>query len=255
MAKRMRLDRMLSHIGAATRSEAKALARQGRIHVNGRPVRDTGTKIDPERDEVTVDGMLQAYREHVYLMLNKPPGVISATEDARERTVLDLLDDRMQARRPFPVGRLDKDTEGLLLLTTDGELAHRLLSPRRHVPKVYVARVEGEVTEADAGRFAQGVRLDDGYVTMPAELAIREVASRDEGTFSTVELTIREGKFHQVKRMFQAVGKRVVHLKRIRMGPLALDPSLAPGQWRELTADESEALARAGLPPDGPNER
>lgn len=233
---------MLSHIGAATRSESKALAREGRIAVNGETVRDSGRKIDPERDEVTIDGIRQQYREHVYLMLNKPPGVISATEDAREKTVLDLLDDRMRAMKPFPVGRLDKDAEGLLLLMTDGGLAHRLLSPRKHVPKTYAALVEGEVGEADAAAFASGVRLDDGYVTMPAELTIRRVDRTDEGAWSEIELVIMEGKFHQVKRMFRAVGKKVIRLKRIRMGPLDLDPDLPPGSWRELTEAEIRLL-------------
>jgi len=246
MAKRMRLDKLLSHLGTASRTEAKELARQGRVLVNGKPATDAAMKIDPERDEVTVDGIRQEYMEHLYVMMNKPAGVITATEDAREKTVLDLLDPKTRGWEPFPVGRLDKDTEGLLLLTTDGALAHRLLSPRRHVPKTYVARVEGEVTEADAAAFASGVRLDDGYVTMPAELVIRRVERTDRGTCSDVELTIHEGKFHQVKRMFLAVGKRVVRLKRIRMGPLELDPSLAPGAWRLLTADETAALAQAG---------
>lgn len=233
---------MLAHIGAASRAELKTMARQGRIAVNGTPVRDPGMKVDPYRDEVAIDGVRQVYREHVYLMLNKPPGVISATEDTREKTVLDLIDPGLRAWNPFPVGRLDKDTEGLLLLTSDGGLAHRLLSPRKHVPKTYVARVEGAVNESDVAAFAAGVRLDDGYVTLPAELSVLSVEQTAQGAFSAIELTIREGKFHQVKRMFQAVGKRVVHLKRIRMGPLTLDPSLAPGEWRELTPEELAEL-------------
>lgn len=240
---------MLSVLGAATRSEAKALARQGKITVNGKAVRDTGLKIDPERDVVAVDGQVLAYREHVYVMLNKPPGVISATADLRHRTVLDLLDPELQARNPFPVGRLDKDTEGLLLLTTDGELAHRLLSPRRQVPKTYRARVRGEVGPADAAAFRAGVRLDDGYVTLPAQLAVHGVEQTEGGVQSRIELTIVEGKFHQVKRMFRAVGKEVLHLERIRMGPLALDPSLSPGEWRELTPEELDSLIAADKAP------
>ena len=251
MEKRMRLDKYLARIGAATRSEAKKLAKEGRVFVNGRPVFDAAEKVDPGRDAVTVDGERLEYREHLYLMMNKPAGVITATEDARERTVLDLLDDRTRARRPFPVGRLDKDTEGLLILTTDGALAHRLLSPRRHVPKTYAALVEGAVTNDDVRAFGAGVRLDDGYVTMPAELAILAVNETADGAFSEVELTIREGKFHQVKRMFRAVGKRIVRLKRIRMGPLALDPSLAPGDWRELTDAEARKLLAAGTKTTG----
>lgn len=242
MTKRMRLDRMLSTLGAATRSEAKALARQGKIAVNGQPVRDTGMKIDPVRDEVAVDGQVLVYREHVYIMLNKPPDVISATTDERHKTVLDLLDPALRARKPFPVGRLDKDTEGLLLLTTDGGLAHRLLSPRKQVPKTYAALVRGEVGPADAAAFQAGVALDDGYVTLPAQLAVHGVEQTADGAQSRIELTIHEGKFHQVKRMFRAVGKEVLHLKRMRMGPLVLDPSLAPGAWRELTPVELDNL-------------
>lgn len=249
MTKRIRLDRMLTTLGVATRSEAKALARQGKIAVNGQPVRDTGLKIDPNRDEVTVAGQKMTYQEHVYVMLNKPPDVISATTDARHRTVLDLLDPALQARRPFPVGRLDKDTEGLLLLTTDGELAHRLLSPRKQVPKTYTALVEGEVDQADVAAFRTGVTLDDGYVTMPAELVIHGVEEQAGNPLSRIDLTIREGKFHQVKRMFRAVGKEVLHLKRISMGPLALDPSLASGAWRELTPAELDSLEVADKAP------
>jgi len=166
-------------------------------------------------------------------MMNKPPGVISATEDLRDETVIDLLDPLHQHFEPFPVGRLDKDTEGLLLITNDGMLAHNLLSPKKHVPKVYYAQIEGIVTEEDREKFAQGVELDDGYVTKPGELIILKSAQQSE-----IELTIQEGKFHQVKRMFEAVGKRVTYLKRLSMGNLKLDDSLELGEYRELTAEE-----------------
>ncbi|KAF6510537.1 Ribosomal small subunit pseudouridine synthase A [Geobacillus stearothermophilus] len=170
-------------------------------------------------------------------MMNKPSGVVSATEDAVEETVVDLLEEEDRAFSPFPVGRLDKDTEGLLLLTNDGQLAHQLLSPKKHVPKTYFAVVDGEVTEADVAAFQRGVVLDDGYETKPAKLVVLK-----SGLRSDVEVTITEGKFHQVKRMFQAVGKRVVYLKRIQMGPLPLDPDLAVGEYRELTDEEVDML-------------
>jgi 16S rRNA pseudouridine516 synthase len=171
-------------------------------------------------------------------MMNKPPGVISATEDTREKTVIDLLEMGDQIYEPFPVGRLDKDTEGLLLLTNDGQLAHRLLSPKKHVPKMYYAVIEGEVTEKDVEAFKAGVTLDDGYETKPGFLTIIRSGIRSE-----IELTISEGKFHQVKRMFQAVGKRVVYLKRMTMGPIKLDESLELGEYRDLTEDELELLS------------
>ena len=242
---RMRLDKLLAHAGYGTRSEIKRAVRLGRVGVNGVPARDPGMAVDPEADEVSWDGEPVRYREYVYFMLNKPPGVISATEDRRERTVVDLLRAEDRVRDPFPVGRLDKDTEGLLLLTNDGRLAHELLSPRKHVDKVYEALVAGAVGDADIRAFGDGVTLDDGYRTMPAELVVREVRDAEGGPFSSVVVTIREGKFHQVKRMFEAVGKRVVRLRRVAMGPLRLDPNLAPGAYRELTEEEMEALAKA----------
>jgi 16S rRNA pseudouridine516 synthase len=239
----MRLEKLLAHTGYGTRSEIKRLVKTGTVTVNDRPVNDGGIQVDPERDRITVDGDIVRYRESVYLMLNKPQGVISATEDSRERTVLDLLAPEYRRFEPFPVGRLDKDTEGLLLLTNDGKLAHNLLSPRKHVPKTYFAEVEGAaVTEEDTRAFAQGVALDDGYVTMPARLVILQSGDPAADKFSKIELTIMEGKFHQVKRMFQAVGKRVVFLKRMSMGALLLDEHLAPGQYRELTPEELHQL-------------
>jgi len=245
MKQTQRLDKILAHMGVGTRSELKRLTKTGAILVNGVKVKDSGMQVNPEKDQITVNGEAVVYREFVYLMLNKPQGVVSATEDNRDRTVVDLLDAAYAPFAVFPVGRLDKDTEGLLLLTNDGKLAHNLLSPRKHVPKTYFAKVEWEVTEADLEAFAQGVTLDDGYQTLPAVLNILSVGSKLEGRPSEIELTIMEGKFHQVKRMFQAVGKMVVYLQRISMGPLELDRSLRLGQSRELSEEELLALRNA----------
>lgn len=274
MKRSLRLDKMLGNLGYGTRSGIKALVRQGAVTVNGARAKDPGMQIDPERDEVTLDGETIRYRETVYVMLNKPAGYVSATEDVRDRTVLELLDEEMNVFAPFPVGRLDKDTEGLLLLTNDGKLAHELLSPRKHVPKTYRALVAGEPGEREAQAFRAGVELDDGYVTLPAELRVLAVvrpgepidwpemaaaaermsrepalrgpeleeASREGLPLSWIELTIHEGKYHQVKRMFQAVGQKVIYLRRVAMGPLELDAELSEGEWRELTEEETAAL-------------
>lgn len=244
-AKKQRIDKVLSHMGVGSRSDIRKQAKQGLITVNGVVVKDSGFHVDPYLDRVEVNGEPVLYREFIYLMMNKPPGVLSATEDKRDRTVLDLLKQEYAQFEPFPVGRLDKDTVGLLLLTNDGQLAHELLSPRKHVPKTYEATVEGDVDAADVAAFAEGVELDDGYVTLPAQLTI---LGRERGavTRSQISLTITEGKFHQVKRMFLAVGKKVVFLKRVAMGGLKLDESLAPGACRELTAEELKLLGGGG---------
>lgn len=244
--KKQRLDKMLSHIGVGSRSDIRKLAKQGLIHVNGAVVKDSGIHVDSYNDKVEVNGEVVTYREYIYLMMNKPPDVLSATEDKRDRTVLDLLKPEYAQFEPFPVGRLDKDTVGLLLLTNDGKLAHELLSPRKHVPKIYEATVEGEVDADDVAAFATGVELEDGYVTLPAQLTI---LSRERGTttISHISLMITEGKFHQVKRMFQAVGKKVTFLKRVSMGELKLDENLALGAYRELTKEELNLLS-AGAP-------
>jgi 16S rRNA pseudouridine516 synthase len=245
MKQTQRLDKIIAHVGIGSRSELKRLAKEGAIYVNGAKVKDSGMQVNPDKDIIQVNGETVRYREFVYLMMNKPQGVVSATEDNRDRTVVDLLDAAYAPFEVFPVGRLDKDTEGFLLLTNDGKLAHNLLSPRKHVPKTYFARVEWEVTEKDIEAFSQGVTLDDGYETLPGILKILSVGNEAGGVLSEIELTIMEGKFHQVKRMFQAVGKKVAYLKRISMGPLALDPSLALGQVRELTDEELTALRNA----------
>ncbi|RFU68714.1 rRNA pseudouridine synthase [Peribacillus saganii] len=233
----MRIDKLLANVGYGTRKEVKKLLKTGAVHVNEKVVKDAKEHVDPESDLVTVHGEQVEYREFIYLMMNKPPGVLSATEDNFQETVIDILEPEDAVFEPFPVGRLDKDTEGLLLITNDGQLAHQLLSPKKHVPKTYFAVIEGEVTEPDISAFRQGVTLDDGYHTKPGELVIIK-----SGIRSDIELTIMEGKFHQVKRMFEAVGKRVVYLKRISMGSLELDPELELGQYRELTEDELELL-------------
>jgi 16S rRNA pseudouridine516 synthase len=228
---------MLANLGYGSRKEVKQLLKSGSVKVDDVVVKDAKQHVDPEKQTVTLNGEVIEYREFIYLMMNKPQGVLSATEDNNTETVIDLLELEDQVYEPFPVGRLDKDTEGLLLITNDGQLAHRLLTPKKHVPKTYFAVIEGEVTEADITAFAHGVTLDDGYETKPGELKILK-----SGIRSDIELTITEGKFHQVKRMFEAVGKRVVYLQRISMGPLALDETLELGEYRELTDEEIELL-------------
>lgn len=233
MAKKLRIDKVLSNVGYGSRAEIKRYCKYGIITVNGDVINNPGLQVDPENDEIIFDGDAVNYREFVYIMLNKPDGYISATFDKYDPIVLDLIDPSYLAFEPFPVGRLDKDTEGLLVLTNDGKLSHRVLSPKKHVPKTYYAKIEGIVTEEDIKAFKKGVVLDDGYETMPAQL---EILKSDE--ISEIELTIHEGKFHQVKRMFESVGKKVVYLKRLSMGKLKLDETLALGEYRELTEEE-----------------
>lgn len=233
----MRIDKVLSNLGYGSRKDVKKLLKDGAVQVNGTIVKDAKQHVDPGKDLLTLQGEEIQYREFIYLMMNKPPGVISATEDNRDETVIDLLEAEDLVFEPFPVGRLDKDTEGLLLITNDGQLSHRLLSPKKHVPKTYFAVIDREVTEADIEAFKNGVTLEDGYKTKPGELVILK-----SGITSDIELTITEGKFHQVKRMFEAVGKRVMYLKRLSMGPLKLDETLELGEYRELTDEEIEML-------------
>ncbi|MCM3759574.1 rRNA pseudouridine synthase [Alkalihalobacillus oceani] len=233
----MRIDKLLANTGYGSRKDVKKLLKTGSVRIDGETVKDGKVHVNPDRQEVTVAGVAVEYKPFVYLMLNKPKGVISATEDGQHKTVIDLLQPEDARYEPFPVGRLDKDTEGLLLLTNDGQFSHALMSPKRHVAKTYLAEVEGEVTEADVSHFHEGVELEDGYVTKPAHLVILE-----RGSHSNVSLTITEGKYHQVKRMFAAVGKRVTALERIAIGPLQLDQQLKRGAYRELTEAEYEQL-------------
>lgn len=232
-----RLDKLLAATGRWSRKEVKELVRQGRVQVDGAVVSRPEDKYDPARD-IRVDGQRVGCGGLTYIMLNKPAGLLSATEDARQATVLDLLDEEHRRRELFPVGRLDKDTTGLLLLTNDGPLAHRLLAPKSHVDKVYLARVDGRVDGEDAAAFAAGLVLGDGTVCMPAGLEPLEGGSR-------CLVTLREGKFHQVKRMLAQRGKPVVELERLSMGPLHLDQDLPRGGWRHLTGEEVERLRRS----------
>lgn len=237
MGKKMRVDKLLSNVGVASRAELKKYCKQGLISVNGKVINNPGVQVDSENDDIRFNGEKIVYREFVYIMLNKPDGYISATYDKYDPIVLDLIDQSYLVFEPFPVGRLDKDTEGLLVLTNDGQLAHRVLSPKKHVPKTYYAKIQGKVTEEDILAFEKGVILDDGYETMPSQLKI--LKSDD---MSEIELTIHEGKFHQVKRMFESVGKKVVYLKRLSMGKLKLDESLGLGEYRELTEEEVKLI-------------
>ena len=237
---KIRLDKWLGALDQGSRKQTQALIRTGRVQVNGETVRDPGTLADPEQAALTVDRKPLDGRLARHVMLYKPAGVLTAARDPKQPTVMDLLDPVYGRLGCMPVGRLDKDTTGLLLLTTDGELNHRLLSPGRHVDKLYRATVEGRLTEADRERFAVGLTLED-FTALPAELRILRAA---EDT-SEAEVVLREGKFHQVKRMFAAVGHEVITLHRCSFGPLQLDPSLYPGSWRELTAEELTLLRQA----------
>lgn len=233
MGSTIRLDKYLTEMDKGSRSEIKTAAKKGRILVNGSVETKTDRRIDPDKDQVQFDGAAVAYKRQEYYMLNKPQGVVSATEDKRHRTVIDLLDTEKRADL-FPVGRLDIDTEGLLLITNDGDLAHRLLAPKKHVDKTYYAVVAGVLPVDVAAVIAAGMTLGDGTAVMPARLEIES----SEGGESRVRLTIREGKFHQVKRMFEALGCEVNYLKRLSMGSLTLDESLEPGEFRELREAE-----------------
>lgn len=235
----IRLDKYLADMGAGTRQEVKKYIRQGRVAVDGVITKKPDVKIDAGCQDVALDGAAVRYAAFEYYMLNKPAGVVSATSDNHSQTVLDLIGGRKR-KDLFPAGRLDKDTEGLLLITNDGALAHRLLSPGKHVDKCYYASVSGAVTAEDILRFKEGIDIgtgDEKEMTMPAVLEILK-----SGEVSEVRLTIQEGKFHQVKRMFHAVGKEVIYLKRERMGGLVLDESLKPGEYRSLTEEELDRL-------------
>ena len=233
-----RLDKVISNLVYGSRKEVKALCKKGFVEVDGVIVKDSSVSIDPEKSIISINGKELRYRKYIYLMMNKPDGVISATYDNREETVIDLLEVEHQVFEPFPVGRLDKDTVGLLLLTNDGELNHRLISPKWHVDKVYFAKIDKKVTEEDAEAFKKGIKLDDGYVCKEGKLEI--LSASDEG--SEVRVTIQEGKYHQVKRMFEALDKKVVYLQRIEFGGLILDEELEEGEYRELTEEELSIL-------------
>ena len=235
----MRLDKFLVACAVGSRTEVKNLLKSGRVTVNGKKEKSAKLQINEERDEIRFDGQVLEYEEFVYYMMNKPQGVISATEDPKHRTVLDLLDDLARTKEVFPVGRLDIDTHGLLLLTNDGQLAHALLSPKRHVDKTYLAHVEGIMAQEDVETFVKGIPLKD-FTCQSAKL---ELVSLDSvKNQSLVRVTIAEGKFHQVKRMVAYCGKEVVDLQRLTMGTLVLDENLERGEWRRLTKEELENL-------------
>ncbi len=243
----IRLDKYLADAGFGTRSEVRQLIKKKLVTVDGVPATSADLKIDPDAQVIACRGQaVEKPQEHYYFMLNKPAGVVSATEDPREKTVLDLLPP-MPRVALAPVGRLDKDTEGLLLITDDGALTHRLLSPKKHVDKVYLACIDLPVTQEDVRRFAEGLDIGDEKLTLPAVLSLPldpgEIPSGVEAACA-VHVTLQEGRFHQVKRMFEAVGKKVVFLKRLQMGPLSLDPALLPGQYRECKKEEVSLLLR-----------
>lgn len=232
----IRLDKYLAEMGAGTRSEVKKYIRQGSVTVDGVTVKKPEEKVNELTQKVCVNGKQIGYEKFEYYMLNKPKGVVSATTDQKDQTVVELIESRKR-KDLFPVGRLDKDTEGLLLITNDGELAHRLLAPKKHVDKVYYAKIDGTVTEETVARFREGLDIGSGEFAKPSSLTIVK-----SGLISEIELTIQEGKFHQVKRMFHAVGMEVLELKRLSMGSLVLDPALKPGEYRRLKEEEVEKL-------------
>ncbi len=222
-------------MGIATRSESARAARSGAILVNGTPVRRADAHIDPEKDRICFCGRLVEYRKYTYILMNKPDGVVSATEDGKDRTVIDLLPEELQRLSLFPCGRLDKHTLGLVLLTDDGELAHRLLSPKHHVEKTYRFESKRPLSDADVIYLEGGATLEDGYVTKPAKIRL-------DGEGASGYITLTEGKYHQIKRMLEAVDNKITYLERITFGPLTLDPELARGEWRYLTGVEIEKL-------------
>ncbi len=236
----IRLDKFLADVGKGSRSTVKLLVKQGRVTVNDIVVRKSDIKIDTEQDKVRLDGKVLTFQEFQYYMLNKPQGVVSATTDSRDKTVIELIQGDKR-RDLFPVGRLDKDTEGLLIITNDGALANRLLTPDKHVNKVYYAHVEGVVTESIVDRFKEGIDIGDDKLTAPAVIIIEEA-----GPVSRIKITITEGRYHQIKRMFEAVGMKVVYLKRLSMGRLSLDEKLGLGEYRPLTEEEIKLLKNKG---------
>lgn len=251
MGKAVRLDKFLADAGAGTRSEVKKYIQKGQVQVNGKTAKKPELKVT-EEDQILMNGQeVKAAPEYVYYLFNKPAGCVSATEDSRDKTVLDYIEEKDRRKGLFPVGRLDKDTEGFLLITDDGPLAHELLSPKKHVDKTYYAKVSGKVTEEDAAKLAAGVDIGEKDLTRPARLEIlstweRETGSDRDGSWeSEIRLTIHEGKFHQVKRMMEALGKKVIYLKRLSMGALALPKDLPAGKYRPLTENELELLKSA----------
>ena len=231
----MRIDKFLSNMGIATRTESSKASRQGLISVNGAPVKKADIHIDPEKDVIVYCGRTIEYRKYTYILMNKPDGVVSATEDGRDKTVIDLLPEELQKLNLFPCGRLDKHTLGLVMLTDDGDLAHRLLSPKHHVKKKYCFESKFTLTEEEIAYLQKGATLEDGYVTKPSEIELFE--DKKSGY-----ITLVEGKYHQIKRMLESVNNKITYLERITFGPLALDENLERGQWRFLTEKEIKKL-------------
>lgn len=236
-----RLDKILSNLGYGTRKQIKNIIRDGHVKIDGIVINDSSTKIDIIKSKIELDDKIIKYKKNIYIIMNKPQGVVSATYDSYDETVIDLLDPQYRSFDPFPVGRLDKDTVGLLLITNDGEMNHRLISPKWHVNKVYYAEIDKIVEKHDIEAFKNGIVLDDGYKCMPARLDI--IKTDKDG--SMVNVTIQEGKFHQVKRMFESCGKNVVYLKRIRFGTIGLDKFLKEGSYRELSKFELESIKKS----------
>ncbi|WP_251713463.1 pseudouridine synthase [Lactococcus ileimucosae] len=234
----MRLDKYLAEAGLGSRKEVKAILKTGKVTVNDQKIKDGKLHVDPDKDSVSYEGQPVAYQEFYYYLLNKPAGVVSATKDNKDKTVVELLKAQDFREDIFPVGRLDKDTEGLLLLTNDGPLSHNLLSPKKHVEKEYFAQIQGQVTQDTVREFAAGLTLKSGENVKSGQLFIE----KSEEDKSEIRLIIHEGKFHQVKRMFEAVGMKVTYLKRLRMGSLKLDKALALGAYRPLTSEEITKL-------------
>ena len=231
----MRIDKFLSNMGIATRTESSKAARQGGILVNGAVVKKADLHIDPEKDVVTYLGRKIEYRKYTYILMNKPDGVVSATEDGRDKTVIDLLPEELQKLNLFPCGRLDKHTLGLVMLTDDGDLAHRLLSPKHHVKKKYYFESKFPLTDDEISYLEKGATLEDGYVTKPSEIELFE--DKKSG-----HITLVEGKYHQIKRMLESVNNKITYLERITFGPLVLDENLERGEWRFLTENEIKGL-------------
>jgi 16S rRNA pseudouridine516 synthase len=234
----MRLDKFLSETGTLSRSEAGRAVRGGKVLVNGRAARSPSDQVDPERDEISYGGETICYRRFIYILLNKPDGYVSATEDGRDPTVLTLLPEKLQKLSLFPCGRLDKHTLGLMLLTNDGQLAHDLLSPRHHVAKRYRFTVKFPLTEAEVARLEEGTTLDDGYETKPSKIELNKDAHSGI-------ITLIEGKYHQIKRMMESVHNQITSLERISFGPLTLDDGMERGEWRYLTESEEDALQKS----------
>ncbi len=233
-----RLDKIIASQGKYSRSEVKKLVKKGAVSVNGTTVKQYDLKISPESDEITVEGERILYKKHIYIMMNKPQGVISASNDKTQKTVVDLVPDELMRDGLFPAGRLDGDTVGFVLITDDGDFAHRILSPKNHITKTYHAVLQRKITAEDIERFKKGVELSDGTLCLEAEL------SEIEGDVPMAEIIICEGKYHQVKRMFAALGNKVLKLKRVKMGKLCLDERLSEGECREITSEELALITR-----------